>query len=317
MTDTTSAPGNEGAPEPSPADPPTLEEDTDEEQGFSPSSWEIIAGVVLLVAAIVIIVVLTGGDDGDDTATSGSTLAPGVTAPAGGPVTPGGTGAPPSTALPEAVPPAPLATTELVADSFDRANADSLGEAETGQTWISEMGTWGIKGNAAYVVEPREEGFRQVALLDTETVYMNQGSVMVDFKNAVAGSGIVFRYNNPFNYYALVAQPGGANWKIEQIVGGKSTNLGLVPAPSTGAVSMTVQLRGFFFDVYAGDRAVASVKGEALPLAGGVGLYATATAIEQGAWDSITVGESESQLDGLPPRPGGGGAGAAPTTAEP
>lgn len=322
MTDTTSAPESEEAPEPSADTPATLAEETDEEQGFSPSSWEIIAGVVLLVAAIVIIVVLTGSDDGDDTTTAGSTPAPAVSTPAGGTIPPGATFAPPTTALPEATPTTPLATTELAADTFDRANAESLGKADSGQTWVSEMGTWGIKGNAAHVAQPREEGFRQVALLDTEAVYMNQGSVTVDFKNAAPGAGIVFRYNNPFNYYAIVAQPGGANWRIEQIVGGETTNIGVVQAPSEGAVSMTVQLRGFFFDFYQDDRVVGSVKGEALPLAGGVGLYATSAAIEEGLWDTITVGESDTQLENLPARPdapaaGGPAAGGPATTAKP
>lgn len=46
----------------------------------------------------------------------------------------------------------PVASGPLVSDSFDRAdNASSMGNADTGQTWVPNDGTWEIKSNKAYL----------------------------------------------------------------------------------------------------------------------------------------------------------------------
>ncbi len=276
---------------------------------MSARSWEIVAGLVLLVAVVIILVVLTGGDDDEapeaGPPTTGTVTGPTATTPAGGPA--GGSSTPSS--LPADVPPSPLPGTPVALDAFDREDGDSLGSSDSGPVWVDQAGRWGIRDDAAAVIDQQEEGFRQVTVLDPEAVYMNQGTVSATFTDVQPGAGLVFRYRDAFNYFALVAQPQGRSWRLQRLVGGEATVLGLVPAGAfDGEVEVTVQLRGFNIDVYVDGQPRASMRDEQLGLAGTVGLFAGGEGERTTRYDGIAVSVSADALQpedqpGEPPVP--------------
>ena len=81
--------------------------------------------------------------------------------------------------------------------------------------------------------------------------------VQVIVGRVVAGSGVVFRYENPSNYWSLLASPLGGRWSLVKVVDGDQTVLESYGPAATGR-GTTVMLR---FD---GDRIEVEIDGVAL-----------------------------------------------------
>lgn len=90
-----------------------------------------------------------------------------------------------------------------ILDSFNRANsAVSLGNADTGETWIAQSGTWGIAANKAYLAA--NAAANDTAVLDTGT---GDGDLVVDVTlsatNNRADVGLIIRDADVNNYLLL------------------------------------------------------------------------------------------------------------------
>jgi hypothetical protein len=128
----------------------------------------------------------------------------------------------------EAAPPSkvPARTVNTaIYDRFDRGEASSsIGGAETGQAWSVTGAPWGVQDGQAIVVGA-DAGRRSVAVAGLGT---SDGSAQVTVAKVVAGGGLVFRYHDAFNYWALTAAPKFGTWNIQKIVDGQTINLGNV-----------------------------------------------------------------------------------------
>jgi hypothetical protein len=88
-------------------------------------------------------------------------------------------------------------------DSFDRPDdALGLGAVPGGPQWEAAADTWGIAANQAYVVTPAAG--RNIAVVE---LGQEEGAVQVRIPKMTAGAGIVFRYRDPSNYWAVFARP--------------------------------------------------------------------------------------------------------------
>lgn len=159
-------------------------------------TWLIVAGIFAVIAVIgVVTSVVTAPHKAKKVASVGN-----------GPVPPRG----PNT---------------LVYDTFDRLdNAASLGRTATGQPWAVVGVPWAIQGGQASVAKA-DQSKRTVAVVD---LGFSDGSVQVAMSKVVAGSGIVFRYRDASNYWAVTAAPRYGTWNLQKAVDGTVTTLGNV-----------------------------------------------------------------------------------------
>lgn len=112
-----------------------------------------------------------------------------------------------------------------VVDTFDRdAPGPSLGPADSLQTWRTVGGVWAVEDRAAGVVEAPERG-APLAVLNTAMADVRVAVTLTDIE---PGSGLVFRYENVFNHWAVKAQPNFATWSVEKVVDGTVTSVGTV-----------------------------------------------------------------------------------------
>ena len=127
-------------------------------------------------------------------------------------------------------------------DNFDRSDSSTrLGTSQSREAWVAAAGTWGVKDHQAYVVKPKAKGY-SLAVLNMHT---GDATVQVTMPKIAAGSGLVFRYRNVFNYWTMTASPKVATWVLAKVVGGKLTTLGGIGVAQTkdGTV-ISVQMGG-------------------------------------------------------------------------
>src|SRR5256885_2373177 len=93
--------------------------------------------------------------------------------------------------------------------------------------WVAQTGTWGIAGNQAYLAAGAS-GIATVPLVADCDVKITLPVI----QNAI---GLVFRYQDANNYWALQAATGFATYNVNRIVAGVSTFMGNTGA--TGTVS--------------------------------------------------------------------------------
>lgn len=222
----------------------------------------VAVGVVLvaLVAVVLVrIVVVLWSDNGDQ---AGGTGAPVVgDGPADGGVVPAG----PS--LGEVV--QVLATV----DPFERSNqAAGLGTIPDGPAWFADTGTWGISDGQAYLSAPANG--RNHAVVD---LGQPEGSVQATLPRVVNGTGLVFRYRNPFDYWAVVAVPAYATWAVVRVQGGQEevvANTGL--SPIADGTTVAVRLDGDAIDIVLDTRVTRTITDAVVGRATKVGMTAQA-----------------------------------------
>ena len=137
-----------------------------------------------------------------------------------------------------------------VHDGFDRPDhAGGLGAVQGGPSWRADAGVWGIAASSAYVSAPGPG--RNLAVAQTGG---GDGQAQVRLARVVDGAGLLVRYRDPANHWAVVAVPGYATWAVVRTVGGReevvaNTGLSAVADGTTvGAVldgdTMTVLVHG-------------------------------------------------------------------------
>jgi hypothetical protein len=141
-----------------------------------------------------------------------------------------------------------MANKVIVFDSFNRANnANSLGNADTGQAWQPLQGTWGIDNNAAYTTNT--SGFAR-AVIDSGLSNCIV-SCTLSTLSADGTTRFIFRQlgiNNEL-YIGVVA----TGYEIDKRVTGSPTLLGSYSITPKSGDRLQVTLNGSNIKVYLND----------------------------------------------------------------
>lgn len=117
-----------------------------------------------------------------------------------------------------------------VYDTFNRADSTTvLGQLDSGQTWVQDLGTWGINSNSAYI---------SAATDSTATISVAAGfDAQVTVQTIASGTSyFLFRYLNATNYWRIGAATSAGAIVLEKVVAGVVTTvatLGINMANST------------------------------------------------------------------------------------
>ncbi|MDM5223030.1 chitobiase/beta-hexosaminidase C-terminal domain-containing protein [Peribacillus sp. NJ11] len=151
----------------------------------------------------------------------------------------------------------------IVSDSFNRAdNVNSLGVADTGQTWITAVstgsaGVWGISSNHAYQVSTTATADFTAVLDSTKSDLI---TVQADFVTVVpVKTRLIWRYVDKDNYY--LAQNNGSNngLQIYKRKAGVFTSLGTSSLFITNGNTVKVKLNGNTHEIYINDSLAKSI----------------------------------------------------------
>lgn len=156
-------------------------------------------------------------------------------------------------------------------DAFHRpADAVALGSFPGGPPWQAAKGTWGIANEQAYVAAP--SGATDLAVLAFDQV---PAGVQVRVATVTSNAGLVFRYRDPTDYWAVVAIPYYGTWGIVRVVGGRHSVLANTSlAPVGDGTIVAVHLSGATIEVAVDGQLTRSLTDPTLQNAAGVGLTA-------------------------------------------
>lgn len=155
-------------------------------------------------------------------------------------------------------------------DPFDRDDVvNSLGSTAGGTSWQAGAGTWGVDGGLAAATAPVPGP--NLAVLDAP---LADGEASVRVARVTARAGIVFRYHDPRNYWAVEAAPGFATWGVVQVVDGHESVVGDTGlASTTDGTTVGVRMHGDSVEVVVDGRtAVVVATGPGSPGTDRVGL---------------------------------------------
>lgn len=244
--------------------------------------WLVLGAVGLLVAGLVTGLVIAGANQSPTSSGGGAAAG---TAPAGGPKVKGHEGE--------------LVTITGTVDAFERPDSPaSLGTVPGGPPWRAAVGTWGVVAAQAAATTPLAG--RNVAVVDAGR---SDVAVQVRVARVTNGAGVVFRYRDPGNFWAVVAAPGYATWAIVKVVAGKDRvvgNTGLSPVADGTAVGVRVQ--GDTIDVLVDGRVTTTFGDVAFKDATMAGLTAEGLDGGKARFDDFRVAQPGGQP--LPPVPG-------------
>lgn len=164
----------------------------------------VFVGVALIAAGIAAGLLLGSAREGSGNAA--------ITSPTSAPIAPDGRSSTDTSDLP----------TLGLFDSFSRPDSNELGFTESGREWVEAAGVWSIESQSAVVSQPNSGG-PSIAVANTRTT---RSVVQVTMASVERAAGLVFRYENPFNYWAMTAAPGGGTWTISQVSRGETVVVG-------------------------------------------------------------------------------------------
>lgn len=170
----------------------------------------------------------------------------------------------------------------LIKDSFNRADsATTLGNTETGQTWVAQSAAWGTSGNAAYLTA----GSSRTVI---STAISNNYAVQITLKTVTSLDNlqrVIFRYVDTSNelYFGKAT---AAQYQLVKRVAGSATTLATIPqAPANGDV-LRVEVRGSNIIAKINGVTVATVNDAANQSGTGFGLF---SADNVGRFDDFVV----------------------------
>lgn len=192
----------------------------------------------------------------------------------------------------------------LAIDTFSHSEGGKgLGVTENGRAWAVLSGTWSVADGTARV--EGGAGGPRVALLD---IGGGDQYVAVTMKAAPAGSGIVFRFAGPGNFWSLTAAPAAGTWSLTKVVNGQRSNpTSIGPQPSSPGTEVAVRCDGSRIRIYINGAEAKSLNDPDLRDATRVGLIAAPKSAANARFDDIVaVGFGILKGGGAG---GGGGAG--------
>lgn len=178
--------------------------------------------------------------------------------------------------------------TTNVNDTFNRANsATAVGTADTGGTWTTQRGTWGITGNQAYLVTAAASGVNDVTIGGSADGF---AQVTID-GTPVDGMGLAFRYTDTNNHMVMARSNAFGTWNINKVVSGTGTfvaNIGL--AASTAGTTIRVEYVGSLIWVFVDGVLKNRISESANSTGTGVGLRLPASATQAPRFDNFSAG---------------------------
>jgi hypothetical protein len=129
----------------------------------------------------------------------------------------------------------------ITVDTFDRTDSrDGLGQTGTEETWDAVRGQWGIEGGVARVFtsNPGEPNIAIVAESEGD------GLVEVTMAAPEQDAGLVFRYQDPSNYWSVTTNTSLGTWAVTRKVDGETEAVAELNAPVTAGTTITVVLTG-------------------------------------------------------------------------
>jgi hypothetical protein len=134
-----------------------------------------------------------------------------------------------------------VSLTPITIDTFDRADdPTSLGDAGEGGTWEAVNGTWGIREDAAFTSGGTGDGPFLAVVPQGE----GDGLTEVTMTVVEEGAGLVFRYLDPENYWAITANPGVGSWSVNRVIDGEAELVGELPGPTADNTTVSVEQKG-------------------------------------------------------------------------
>lgn len=166
-----------------------------------------------------------------------------------------------------------LVTIERTLDSFDRPDQQLEVGGGVAEGWAPEIGAWAISGGQAFPSEPTRERSLLVRDLGQSDV-----AVQAELSKVSHDAGVVFRYQDPSNYWAVVAAPYYGTWVLFKVLDGKEEVVATTGLSETSD-GTTVGLRGDgdTIDVVVNERVTATVVDGALRTATKAGMTAQGT----------------------------------------
>lgn len=169
---------------------------------------------------------------------------------------------------------------------FDQPLATLDGQpAFGGAFWSVAGGTFDSNGDGL-AAHPRQVGHPAIAVVDLGRPLT---SFTVDLGSPARATGIVFRYQDPFNYWTLIAAPGYATWVIfERTAGtthyvGNTSGLDLLPDRDT----VTLTFSDAVVTIAINGQTRQTLSSRELATATGIGFIATDESTTR--WDQISV----------------------------
>jgi hypothetical protein len=184
-----------------------------------------------------------------------------------------------------------------VEDSFERADAQSLGKTSTGQTWQAVAGTWGITGQQAYVAVANDKGVRNFAVLD---IGSGTGTVSADADKLGDGWGLLFRYQNPGAYWRLYWDTQFKAFHLVKYQDNKETNAvpgGFLAPNAHEGMNVRVEFTGPNITVFVDDTPIHTVSDPYLEDQTKVGMYVDKAGVPDARWGAFVA---NSQITGTP-----------------
>jgi hypothetical protein len=128
-----------------------------------------------------------------------------------------------------------------IIDTFARPdNPNRLGAADTGQAWRSIRGRWGIQDEHAELTPAGDGAAPSIAVVEGGNA---ERLTEVTFLKVVPGAGLVFRFRDAQNYWAVVAGPDGASWSVLLVQDGQTGIEGTLEVPATDGATVSVAKR--------------------------------------------------------------------------
>lgn len=165
-----------------------------------------------------------------------------------------------------------LVATGGMVDTFPQPDSIfTLGSAPGAGAWRAVEGIWGVDHHQGYVAGPAQ-GVPDLAVLD-----MGDGghTMEVGMARATQGAGIVFRYLDREDYWAVVDVPSYATWAVFKVVHGhKISDGGTGISPVADGTRIGVRLQGSRVEILFGSRVWKTFVDTTLEGAPGVGIIA-------------------------------------------
>lgn len=130
--------------------------------------------------------------------------------------------------------PAVAAGFSSITDSFNRANSTTtMGNTDTGQTWVPNSGTWGISSNQAYLVSATSQA--------TTVFESTVADISLQLTAAVAGNaGPCWRSTDDNNNYLWFANSGLNSYVYKRLARSFTALVGPIAALANGDVMKLV-----------------------------------------------------------------------------
>lgn len=166
-----------------------------------------------------------------------------------------------------------LTATGTPTDSFDRMiGAGGLGQTDDGRTWQTPVGPWAVDGGRAHPIDATPLPVGWFAVVPTDSP---NGLVGVTTAMPQDSAGVVFRFQDPQNYWSYTASPSTFSSVVRLILRGLVAREQVVPGrvPTSGS-QIEVRFDGNWIDVRLDGNRVVGLYDPNLSSATSVGLVA-------------------------------------------